>query len=328
MPAERYKQSSYINAPRNMMSGPSMDTAGLAMSLAQQLMGSSPAMGGIGASTGAMNFLGGPAGMIMGIPMKVLGNLSNQSQEAINAFTGMPNPLRKDPMRELDSMLTQYFGNPNNAPAVGQIGTATPLSQGGQIGAMNALAGVNPGAQVAAMRMLGGTDMEHLEPDEDQAGGKSDRDADNYTPQMGMDAVDAEIERQAADAAARSAVGRMSAASPMASARPIGGFRLGGAGQLAAQLRNAGQPQDNAMRLARPYRPEMGASVNESLTSAASIPPMRMSSVPTAASYVGQRQPPVSQTAVQDIMSEPNPQMQTRMRARLMRQLSPTGGGY
>lgn len=311
-----------------MMGGPSMDTAGLAMSLAQQLMGSSPAMGGIGASTGAMGGLSGPAMLALSIPSRLAAGITQSGHDMLSSFAGMPNPLRKDPMSDINKMLQQYFGNPNNAPAVGQIGTATPLSQGGQIGAMNALAGVNPGAQVAAMRMLGGTDMEHLEPDEDQAGGKSDRDADNYTPQMGMDAVDAEIERQAADAAARSAVGRMSAASPMASARPIGGFRLGGAGQLAAQLRNAGQPQDNAMRLARPYRPEMGASVNESLTSAASIPPMRMSSVPTAASYVGQRQPPVSQTAVQDIMSEPNPQMQTRMRARLMRQLSPTGGGY
>lgn len=123
MPMDRSRYSSYVNAPKSMMGGPSMDTAGLAMSLAQQLMGSSPAMGGIGASTGSMGVLGGPAGAVMGIPMKVLSRLSEQSQNAINAFTGMPNPLRKDPMRELDAMLQQYRQVPSPALSTGTIGS-------------------------------------------------------------------------------------------------------------------------------------------------------------------------------------------------------------
>ena len=50
MAMDRNKYSSYISAPKYMMGGPSMDTASLMQLLQQQIAGSAPAVGGIGAS--------------------------------------------------------------------------------------------------------------------------------------------------------------------------------------------------------------------------------------------------------------------------------------
>lgn len=130
MPMDRNRYSSYINAPKSMMGGPSMDTAGLAMSLAQQLMGSSPAMGGIGASAGAMGGLSGPAMMALSIPSRIAAGITKTGHDVLGAFSGMPNPLRKDPMSDINKMLQQYFDNSNNVPALstGTIGTQNNIT--------------------------------------------------------------------------------------------------------------------------------------------------------------------------------------------------------
>lgn len=133
MPMDRNRYSSYVNAPKSMMGGPSMDTAGLAMSLAQQLMGSSPAMGGIGASAGAMGGLSGPAMMALSIPSRIAAGITKTGHDVLGAFSGMPNPLQKDPMSDINKMLQQYFGNSNNAPAlstgtIGSIGTQNNIA--------------------------------------------------------------------------------------------------------------------------------------------------------------------------------------------------------
>lgn len=306
MPMDRSKYSSYVSAPKSMMGGPSMDTAGLAMSLAQQLMGSSPAMGGIGASTGPMSMLGGPAGAVMGIPMKVLSRLADQSQNAINAFTGMPNPLRKDPMRELDAMLQQYRQAPSSA-------SSPALSTGtiGTIGTQNNIAPDMDEQTFSMPKMYG----------EESAG----------APSAG-----------GPPSAARSAVESMVAASPMASARPVGGFSrpmfsldepsLGKKGYLAQQLAGSTTPPDRSMRQAGHFRPEASAAISPSLTSVANIPTPRLSPTRTAASYVGSRAEPVlppQQNAVMDIMEESNPMNKRDMRHKLMQGLSDgSGGGF
>lgn len=311
MPMDRNRYSSYINAPKSMMGGPSMDTASLAQSLAQQLMGSSPAMGGIGASTGPMSVLGGPAGAVMGIPMKVLSRLSEQSQNAINAFTGMPNPLRKDPMRELDAMLQQYRQVPSTALSTGTIGTQNNITP-------------DMDEQTFSMPKMSS---------EESAGAPS---ADNVYrfsgDEMPIELTDADIP----PSAARSAVNRMVAASPMASARPVGGFNrpmfsldepsLGKKGYLAQQLASATTPPDRSMRQAGQYRPEASATINPSLTSAASIPTPRLSPTPTAASYMGTRAQPVlppQQSAVMDIMQESDTMKKQRRPA-----YDGSGGGF
>lgn len=255
---------------------------------------------------------------------KALGGVGNAIQGTYNGIMGYPGSYNRGAggWSAIGSLVDAL--SRKNAPAPGTIGTATPLSEGGQIGAMQGIAGMDPGAMVAAMKMLGGSgvtaapaapslSMGHPEPDKDQAGGTSDYDADNPP------------------SAARSAVDRMVSASPMASARPVGGFNLGGTGQLAAQLRNAASPPDRSMRQAGQYRPEASAAINPSLTSVASIPTPRLSPTPTAASYMGTRAQPVlppQQNAVMDIMNERDPMKQRAMRHKLMQGMGGgTGGG-
>jgi hypothetical protein len=179
----------------------------------------------------------------MALPMKYLSGMHNQAQEAINAFTGMPNPVRKDPMRQIGAFLDQFTNKPVLSP--GAIGTQNNISSVGgggligTVGAMQALGSGNPGLQAALMGAMfpgaGAEPFEQEKPDEDQRGGPSDNDADNPPSE--------------ARSAARSAVERMVAASPMASARPVGGFQFGGTGVLAEKLRNSSvyQPPDRSM---------------------------------------------------------------------------------
>lgn len=190
MPMDRNKYSSYINAPKYMMGGPSMDTASLVQLLQQQIAGDSPAVGGIGAAGGmgpAESAMSGPAGMLMALPMKYLSGMHNQAQDAINAFTGMPSPIRKDPMRQIGAFLDQFTNKPTLSPgAIGTQNNITGIGSGGPIGtasAVQALGAVNPAAQATLMGAMfpgaGSEPFGHAEPDEDQAGGPSDKDADN-----------------------------------------------------------------------------------------------------------------------------------------------------
>lgn len=187
---DRNKYSSYISAPKYMMGGPSMDAASLAQLLQQQIAGNSPAVGGIGAAGGmgtAESALSGPAGMFMSLPMKYLSGMHNSAQDAINAFTGMPSPIRKDPMRQIGAFLDQFTNKPTLSPgAIGTQNNITGIGSGGPIGtvgAVQALGAGNPAAQATLMGAMfpgaGSEPFGHAEPDEDQAGGPSDKDADN-----------------------------------------------------------------------------------------------------------------------------------------------------
>lgn len=226
---------------------------------------------------------------------KALGGVGNAIQGTYNGIMGYPGSYNRGAggWSAIGSLVDAL--NSKNAPSPGTIGTATPLSQGGQIGAMQGIAGMDPGAMVAAMRMLGGSgvpmapaapslSMSHSEPDEDQAGGPSDYDADNYTPQMGIDAVDAELNRQAASAAARTASSGFSKA--------LGGLK-GPAddGSLATALKSAAAnyPTERATG-----RMSSGAFVG------GPVNPPSMGGSPSAASMMGQRPQPRPKIMGQD----------------------------
>lgn len=329
MPFDRNKQSSYVNAPKYMF-GPSMQQQGLYELLAKQIAGDATAMGGMnsmGMGT-AESAMGGPAGMLMALPMQYLSGMHNQAQDAINAFTGMPSPIRKDPMRQIGAFLDQFTqrNTPmSSAPmgnAIGNNDYAVMGSNGpiGTVGATSAMTAGNPGAWAAmmgaAMPGAGSKPFERAEPDADEYGGKSDMDKDNYE--------DANMAPPSpASKVARAQVDRMVAASPVASARPVGGFSSSG---LASLLSGARSTQPSAMRGAAPYRPEAMRDLDPSLNTPASIPSMRMSSVPSAASMVGSRSAPSPQYSVQDVMSQSDPAQKTRMRHMLLQKLS--GGGF
>ena len=248
---------------------------------------------------------------------KALGGVGNAIQGFHNDMMGYPHALNSGPggWSAIGSLIDRKNGvdQQGQKPGAGSIGTAMPAAMSASI----AMGGPAVLAGLASMLNGGGTKawdgVSHAEPDADQNGGPSDNDADNPGSE-----------------AARSAVEKMVAASPMASARPVGGFQLGGTGGLAEKLRNSSvyQPPDRSMRQAGPYRPEMGAAINPSLTSAASIPAPRVSSTPTAASFMGSRPQPVlppQSNAVVDIMNQSDPLKQQAMRHQLLRSL---GGGF
>lgn len=252
------KYSSYVSAPRGMLGGPSMDTASLYQLLAQQIAGSSPAMGGIGAAGGmgtAESALSGPGGLAMALPMKYLSGMHNQAQEAINAFTGMPNPVRKDPMRQIGAFLDQFTNKPVLSP--GAIGTQNNISSVGgggligTVGAMQALGSGNPGLQAALMGSMfpgpGAEPFRNEEPDKDQRGGPSDNDADNVYRFSG-DEMPIEITKKDIDATplglARGMVNNT--VSQMEKVMPKGEMNTG-ALQRALASAAASHPQERAM---------------------------------------------------------------------------------